>query len=312
MDVAVIQRIARVEHLEFGPARMSKPAHPVILITGCSSGIGLALAKILVNSSYRLILTSHPRSLSKLVAEGIVDSDSTIVRGLDVSRPAEHFRVVDEGARRWGGIDILVNNAGVAFRSVIEEMDALDEQEQLTINYLGPINLVRLVLPHMRQQRWGRIINVSSVGGMMAMPTMGSYSASKFALEGASEALWYEMRPWGIGVTLIEPGFVNSESFKRVHYTRRSSDEHSPYHSYYEHMARFIARLMRISPATPERIASLIVRAINEANPPLRIQATPDAKFFSLLRRLLPRGVYHRLLYYSLPGVKHWVGAHDS
>ena len=147
---------------------------------------------------------------------------------------------------------------------------------------------------------------------MMAMPTMGSYSASKFALEGASEALWYEMRPWGIHVTLIEPGFVNSESFKRVHYTRRSSNEQSPYHDYYENMASFVARLMRLSPATPEGIAKLIVDTIERRRPPLRIQATPDALFFSLLRRLLPRTIYHHLLYHSLPGVKRWVKANDS
>src|SRR6185312_12581338 len=119
---------------------------------------------------------------------------------------------------------------------------------QLTVNYSAAIALTRLVLPHMRKQRFGRIINVSSVSGMMAMPTMGSYSASKFALEGASEAIWYELRPWNVKVTLLQPGFIHSEGFKNVYLSRLAKDAKEnpadPYHKYYRHMEPFISAMM--------------------------------------------------------------------
>jgi short-subunit dehydrogenase len=170
--------------------------------------------------------------------------------------------------------------------------------------------LIRGVLPHMRKKRSGHIINISSVGGMMAMPTMSIYSASKFALEGATEALWYEVRPWKIKVCLIQPGFINSGSFKNVELTRESRksilDKNNPYYYHYNSMAPFIAKLMHLSPSTPEKIAKKIKKVIDSNNPPLRVPVTIDAYFFGILRKLFPRKLYHALMYYSLPRVFRW------
>jgi short-subunit dehydrogenase len=162
----------------------------------------------------------------------------------------------------------------------------------------------------MRARRSGRIVNVSSVGGMMAMPTMAVYSASKFALEGASEALWYEVRPFGIDVTLVEPGFIHSESFRNAHDTADSAHSivasEDPYHAHYEHMGPFVERLMDWSRSSPEHVARRIERALTMRSPPLRMSGTPDAFLFQMLRRLLPRRVYHAALYRLLPGVSRW------
>jgi short chain dehydrogenase len=162
----------------------------------------------------------------------------------------------------------------------------------------------------MRHKREGRIINVSSVGGMMAMPTMAIYSASKFALEGATESLYYEVKPWNIKVTLVEPGFINSNSFENVRLTAASKrsvgDSDEAYHKHYEHMSTFIARIMRLAFATPDSIARRIVDIMHQRRPPLRSLVTLDAWIFSHLRRFLPRTVYHWLLYQSLPGVREW------
>lgn len=130
--------------------------------------------------------------------------------------------MVAEAEARWGGVDVLVNNAGVAYRAVVEHVTEEDRLRQFGVNFLGPMEMVRLCLPSMRKKRAGRIINVSSVSGMMAMPTMGVYCASKFALEGASEALWYEVKPWNIRVTLVQPGFINSDSFQNTRTTPKS------------------------------------------------------------------------------------------
>jgi NAD(P)-dependent dehydrogenase (short-subunit alcohol dehydrogenase family) len=286
-----------------------------VLVTGASTGLGLALARrLLRHTDHRLILTARAASLPRFATAGIVDDDRVALRALDVARADDRRQVIDECEARWGGVDVLVNNAGVAYRSVLEHVTEAEFLAQMEVNYVGPVELARLVLPSMRRKRGGRIINVSSVGGMMAMPTMAIYSASKFALEGATEALYYEVKPWRIRVSLIEPGFVHSPSFENVRMTAASErsvgDLDEAYHRHYEHMAPFIARLMRLARATPDSIARRIVRVMHRRWPPLRVPVTADAQIFSWMRRWLPQPVYHWMLYRSLPGVRSW-GALD-
>ena len=143
----------------------------------------------------------------------------------------------------------------------------------------------------------------------MAMPTMGLYSASKFALEGFSEALYYEMRPWNVHVTLIQPGFVRSDSFENTYLSQAACEaikSKGRYANYYWHMSRFIAHYMNKASATPETIARTIIRAMEQMHPPLRIPASWDARFFSVFSRITPRRFYHWLLYKKLPGIKTW------
>lgn len=280
-----------------------------MLITGASSGIGLALLRLARQAGYRVVATARTSSMPRFSRASISESEGLILRPLDVTSAPERESLIDEVSRTWGGVDILVNNAGIAYRSVIEHMSKEDEQLQFATNYFGPMELTRLILPHMRRMRSGKIINVSSVGGMMAMPTMGSYSASKFALEGASEALWYELRPWNVNVVLVQPGFVHSNAFRHVYWTRRgktSLTQPDAYQPYYAEMQCFIERLMTWARATPESVARTILTAIENPTPPLRVAATIDAVFFSWIRRFLPRRVYHRILYASLPGIKKW------
>jgi NAD(P)-dependent dehydrogenase (short-subunit alcohol dehydrogenase family) len=286
------------------------PLTGVVLITGASSGLGLALARRLLRTGSRLALGARASSLSRFAAEGIAESERVLLLPLDVTVAEERAAAVRAVEERWGGVDVLVNNAGVAYRAVVEHVDEADLRAQMDVNFLAPVELAREVLPGMRRRRRGRIVNVSSVGGMMAMPTMAVYSASKFALEGATEALWYEVRPWGIHVTLVEPGFIRSSAVFRTRYTQESlASLRRPdfaYHRHYESMAGLIERLMARARATPESVAARIERVLRMRRPPLRVQVTADAHFFSLLRRLLPRGWYHRLLYRALPGVSAW------
>jgi len=282
----------------------------VFLVTGCSTGIGLALAHRLAAAAgrgeCRALLTARAASFAALTGAVGPASDRLAFHALDVTVPAEREAVYAEATRLWGGVDVLVNNAGVSYRAAIEDMTENDERRQQAINYLGPMALIRLVLPGMRAQRWGRIVNVSSVSGMMAMPTMGSYSASKWALEGASEALWYEMRPWGVRVTLVQPGFIRSDSFEHVLRPDGVQAELGAYAAYYRHMAPFIARLMRRASASPDDVARKILACALRRKPPLRKAVTFDARLFYMLRRLLPRALYHASLYRMLPGVSEW------
>lgn len=281
-----------------------------ILLTGASTGLGLAIARALTQTDCRVFLTSRQSSLARFDVHEIAESTRVRIRPLDVTKPEERKAIIAEADRDWGGIDVLINNAGVSYRAVVEHVEEHERLLQMDVNFRSPMELIRLVLPGMREKRSGRIITVSSVGGMMAMPTMAAYSASKFALEGAHEALWYEVRPWGISVSLVQPGFVDSDGFQKVRYTHESNlsieQLAEPYHEHYVNMAPFIAKLMKSSRATPQSVARVVLKTMRRKRPPLRVPATRDASAFSLLRRVLPRSMYHWLLYRMLPRVDTW------
>ncbi|MEM6980473.1 MAG: SDR family NAD(P)-dependent oxidoreductase, partial [Planctomycetota bacterium] len=216
----------------------------MVILTGASVGLGLAITRRLLDARQRqnlhLILTARESSLERFAAAGIEPQADVWIRPLDVTNPQQRLALVEEATDQFGAVDVLINNAGVAYRSCVEHVTEPERLHQMNINFRSPIELIRCVLPGMRSRRRGCIINVSSVGGMMAMPTMSVYSASKFALEGASEALFYELKPWNISVTLIQPGFLRSDAFAKVPYTmmsaKASRDDSDPYHQHYRHM----------------------------------------------------------------------------
>lgn len=281
-----------------------------ILVTGASVGIGLELAKLLRDEPHRLALTARAASMARFAEEGFYPSDRVLLLPLDVTNDDDRRSAVRAVEERWGGVDVLVNNAGLSYRAVAEHVSEAERIAQLDSNFLGPMELIKLVLPHMRAQRYGRIINISSVGGMTAMPTMSIYSASKFALEGASEALWYEMRPFNVRVSIVRPGFINSDGFRKTRFTEQAQqalhDPQNPYHAHYVNMDELIEGLMTLTFYTPKDVAETILEVIEQRNPPLWVSGTLDAYLFNVLRRLLPAGVYHRLLYAGLPRIWRW------
>ncbi len=279
-----------------------------VLITGCSSGIGYELIQLFDRDPYRIVATALPGSIEELSSQPIAQSPRLTIEALDVADYEAASQLVRKVENEIGPIDILVNNAGISYRSTVEDMTIEDEQRQIQVNYLGAMHLIRECLPGMRRRRQGRIINISSVGGMMAMPTMASYSGSKFALEGASESLWYELKPWGIHVSLVRPGFINSLAFTKVLYSKRKAagESSEEYDNHYENMTQFVERIMKRTPCTSREVAKRIFKISQMKKPPLRAAGTPDATLFYFLRRILPRFMYHKLLFRTLPGVKTW------
>jgi short-subunit dehydrogenase len=286
---------------------------PIILITGASSGVGRALAELFYKlPQYRTVVTARRLSLANLRKNYEENNHFKIVE-LDVLDPKSRKRCLGTIRESWGDVDILINNAGISYRSVVEHMADDDEQLQMNTNYFGPFALIKDIIGSMREKGRGKIINISSVSGMLAMPTMASYSASKHALEGASEALWYEMKPFGINVSLIQPGFIHSHSFRNVYYSNKSHPDKQrggAYSDYYQHMGPFIEKLMKLSWTTPEQVAKKILWVIQKQNPPLWVPATPDATLFYFLRRLIPRRWLMPVLFFFLPKSQLWALRH--
>ncbi|WP_413289569.1 SDR family oxidoreductase [Bdellovibrio sp. HCB337] len=279
--------------------RSSSVGGPVVLITGCSSGVGEALADLLSKkTNYKLVLTARDRSVAKVRAR-FPENDRLMVVPLDVGDPEQIVRTVSHVIARWGRLDILINNAGICYRATVEHMDQLSEIEQLKVNYIGPMMLSRAVIPLMRERGRGKIINVSSVSGILGMPTMASYSASKHALEAASESMWYELKPMGINVSVIRPGFIKSDGYSHVLLapkSRLSTELDGPYADFYHFMTPFVSRMMNKSLGTPQSVAEKVFKVIRTQNPPLWVDATPDALMFSCLRHLLPDQIFNRLI----------------
>jgi short-subunit dehydrogenase len=283
----------------------------VVLLTGASVGLGLAIARQLMNDDgIHLVLTARPRSLSRFAEVGVAEGDRLRLLALDVTDERQRRLVIQRIEDELGGVDTLINNAGVTYRTVSEYATAAELARQMAVNFEGPMALAALVLPRMRQRRSGRIIQISSAGGLMAMPTMGLYSASKFALEAASEAMHYEVRPFGIQVTLVLPGFIHSLAYRNavVGPLSRAATENAsdPYHAHFKYMDRLIDRMMRFTQSTPQLVARRVVRAMNRRRAPLRVLATWDARLLWWFRRFTPQPLYNWLTYRMLPGIRHW------
>ena len=188
---------------------------PVWFITGCSTGFGLELAKQAIEHGYRTVMTA--RDPAKL--EGYGATDNVLVLKLDVTQPDHVAAAVKAAQARFGGIDVLVNNAGIGYFAAIEEGEVAEVRKMFEVNVFGLTAMIQSVLPGMRKRRSGCIVNVSSLGGIRGMPSFGQYCATKFAVEGLSEALRQEVEPLGIAVMVVEPsGF-------RTDWAGRSANE---------------------------------------------------------------------------------------
>jgi NAD(P)-dependent dehydrogenase (short-subunit alcohol dehydrogenase family) len=252
---------------------MSREASPVWFITGCSSGFGRELTKLVLARGWRAVVTARdPRQVADLVAG---HDGQTSLLALDVTDPAAVDAAVASATAAFGRIDVLVNNAGIGYFAAIEEGEDAAIRRMFEINVFGLTRLTQAVLPLMRRQRSGHIVNFSSIGGLCAFPALGFYNATKFAVEGLSEALAKEVAPLGIKVLLVEPsGF-------RTDWAGRSAAESAREIADYAATAGANRRAVRESsghqPGDPRRAALAIVEAVESAHPPLRLLLGRDA-----------------------------------
>ena len=269
---------------------------PIALITGSNSGIGLATALYLARRGFTVWATM--RNLEKAhELRTIIESEKLPIElaRLDVCDDDSLKSAVARILQKSGRIDVLVNNAGYGLRGAVEEV-ALDEwRRQFETNFFGVIRVTQAVLPQMRAQRSGAIVNISSVLGRFAIPFSGPYTASKFALEGLTETLRYELAPWNIKVILIEPGFIATKFQENAQLAQAAQRDDSPYTVFKKSSGRRIQRnIYRAAP--PERVAETIYRAIMHPHPKLRYAVGRDARLVLPLRRFLPEGLFERVL----------------
>jgi len=239
----------------------------VWLITGCSTGFGRELAMEVLKSGYKAVVTARKTDDIKDIVSAYPDTSIAVT--LDVTKPADIKSAVKQSIDKFEQIDILVNNAGIGYFGAIEESEETEIRRMFEINFFGLANMTKEVLPVMRKQRSGHIVNVASIGGLVGFPAVGFYNATKFAVDGFSESLSKEVAPLGIKVTVVAPsGF-------RTDWAGRSANQ-SPvviddYKTTAEANKNNIRGYSGKQPGDPERAAKAIVKAVEAEHPPLRL-----------------------------------------
>jgi NADP-dependent 3-hydroxy acid dehydrogenase YdfG len=247
------------------------PEKAVWFITGCSTGFGRVLAEHTLERGYRVVVTARrPEEVRELAATG-----EALILKLDVTDQKEIDAAIKAAEAEFGGIDVLVNNAGIGYFAAVEESEEDQVRKMFEINLFGLSRMINGVLPGMRQRRKGYIVNFSSIAGLCSFPSIGFYSATKFAVEGLSEALRQEVDPLGIKVTLVEPsGFRTDWAGRSANESKLQIDDYAATAGAGRAHVRAISGKQR---GDPVRAAHAIVAAIETGNPPHHLLLGNDA-----------------------------------
>lgn len=267
---------------------LNKTSHKkIILITGVSSGIGKACAEHLSRLGYKIYGTSRNPC-------GQETAEYTTIQ-MDLTKSSDIEAAVEKIIKKEKRIDILINNAGIDVCGAIEKLSLDEIRQQFEVNFFGPLQLIQHVLPHMRNQGSGLIINISSIAGLLSIPYEGIYSASKFALEGITEALRMEVKKYGIRAVLIEPGdcctpitdnrLINKESILDPGYGKE-----------FKNFLQIVASNER-NGFNPQKIAELITKIINKKNPDVRYKIGKLEQTSAIpIKRILPSKLFEKII----------------
>jgi NAD(P)-dependent dehydrogenase (short-subunit alcohol dehydrogenase family) len=252
---------------------MNNSTNKVWFITGCSTGLGRAFTlAALANGNSVAVASRKTKDVEDIVASY---PETAFAVQLDVTKPGEIVTSVKAAAARFGKIDVLVNNAGIGYFGSIEESDDAETRRMMEINFFGLASVTREVLPIMRSQKSGHIINISSVCGLYSFPGLGYYNATKYAVDGFTETLYREVKDLGINVTIVAPGAF------RTDWAGRSAKENTGTIADYAHTADAFKNIIRESngeqPGDPQKAAEAIVKLVETQNPPLRLLLGTDA-----------------------------------
>lgn len=265
----------------------------IVLCTGCRSGFGRLIAVEAARAGH--VVYAGVRDVAGApelaqAARGL----SVVPIALDVTSPADRAAAIERIVREQGRLDALVNNAGVALAGFQEKIEEDELRALLEVNVVAPHALTRLALPHLRASR-GIVINVSSMAGRQPLPGLGAYAGSKFALEGMSESLRHELRPFGVRVVLVEPGPYKTDIFERNRRNARGMDDPGPYARFAARMEAMLASAERRM-GDPAEVAALVVRLLSSRSPRLRYALGPGVRGRLALRGALPFEAFEAIL----------------
>jgi NAD(P)-dependent dehydrogenase (short-subunit alcohol dehydrogenase family) len=255
----------------------------VVLITGASSGVGQSTARLLSQRGFTVCGTSRNRA-------GADGAPGVEMLPLDVRVDDSVRACVEAVVSRCGRLDVLINNAGYELAGAVEELSLAEAKAQFETNFFGIIRMVNAVLPLMRQQRRGHIINVGSLSGLTAIPFLGIYSASKFALEGYTEALRQEVKPFNIHVSLTEAGFLSTPMMNH----RQVAERRMPEYDAWRQRALTAIRASEDKAPGPDVVAGTLLEILSSHSPRLRSLIGHQAKSVTRLRRFLPAAMFEQ------------------
>jgi NAD(P)-dependent dehydrogenase (short-subunit alcohol dehydrogenase family) len=281
---------------------MADPVSRAVLVTGCSSGIGRATAERLAARGYTVYATARrPQAIADLEARGCR------VLALDVTDESSMQAAVAVVCDEHGAVGALVNNAGYSQSGAVEEVPMAEVRRQFETNVFGLVRMCQLVLPGMRMQRYGRIVNVSSMGANFTFPGGGFYHATKYAVEAISDAMRFEVKGFGIDVVIVQPGII------RTGFADAATDAiptatapEGPYATFNAAVAGATQGAYESGPLArlgggPETVARTIERAITARSPKIRYRVTPSARLLVGQRALMTDGMWDRFLETQFP-----------
>jgi NADP-dependent 3-hydroxy acid dehydrogenase YdfG len=278
-------------------------ASKAVLITGCSSGIGHATAERLLADGHAVYATARrPEAIEDLAAKGA----KTLA--LDVTSEESMAAAVQQVTEAEGAVGVLINNAGYSQSGAVESVSPQDIGAQFETNVFGLIRMCQLVLPGMRAQRWGKIVNIGSMGGKLVFPGGGIYHATKYAVEALSDALRFEVRGFGVDVILVEPGLIKTGFGEVAAGSVSKSDAADPYDDFNRHVAKATAEvydgpLIKLG-GGPEKVAETIAEALGADRPKARYKVTPSAHLLIGQRRITPDRVWDLMMRAQFPTPK--------
>lgn len=247
-------------------------AAKVWFITGASRGLGLEIAQAALQRGDHVVATArNPAAVEAALGR----HDNLLAVALDVNAEHQAHAAADEAIRRFGRIDVLVNNAGYGLLGAVEESSAKEVADLFGTNVFGLLNVTRAVLPHMRRERRGLVVNMSSIGGYSAYPGWGVYGATKFAVEGLTEALALELAPLGVHATVVEPGFFRTDFLDATSLVKPAVE----YPAYADTVGATRSRMADVNhrqPGDPRKLALAMLALADSDSPPVRLPLGSD------------------------------------
>ena len=268
----------------------------VAVVTGSSSGIGFEISLTLARHGFKTYATMRDLQKSSTL-RSIADKEKIPLKcvQLDVTNDMSVKQAIETIVNEANKIDILVNNAGYGLSGAFEDLLINEIKLQFDTNYFGLIRATQAVLPIMRNQSAGIIVNISSGLGRFGIATSSAYASSKFAIEGLTESISYELEPFGIRTILVEPGIIKTNFIKAAVLAEKSKDPNSPYFQFMNNMENGMKKLIE-SGECPEYVAKVVLDAINDSNPKLRYLAGKDVEHIMEIKNKISDEDFHNMI----------------